>query len=225
MNVQNTKDIKLDKITALIVGESGSGKTVLLSTLPPKTLIISMEKGLLSLKGKDVDYVEVAGKDEIEKVSWLRQALVKVASSDYNNIAIDSLTEISENFLAYAKNEYPDDKQTMKMFGFYNTLMQRFIKACRDMGKNIIFTSLVKTEKDDLGKRFKLPCLTGQIAEKGLAHFDFVFHLVVMEKDGEKKRALLTDTHNGMVCKDRSGILETWERPDLGAIFNKLTLE
>ncbi len=225
MKIKNCKDIELNTITALIVGESATGKTTMLSTLPPKTLIVSMEKGLLSIRGKDVDYVEVEGADGIQKVGWLRQTLSEIAKTDYDNIAIDSLSDISENLLEYAKNEYPDDKQTMKMFGFYNLLMQRFIKSCRDLDKNVFFTALVKTEKDDLGRRFKLPAVTGAIAEKGLAHFDFVFHLIVLEKDGEKKRAVLTDTQDGMICKDRSGKLDTWEAPDLTNIINKINGE
>lgn len=223
MKIQNTKDIKLDKATMLILGESGNGKTTLLGTLPGKTIIISMEKGLLSLQNKSVDYVEVEGDNVQQKVGWLRSVLGEIAKSDYDCVAIDSLTDIGECLVDYAKEEYPADAQTMKMWGYYSTLMNRFIKSCRDLNKTVIFTSLIKTTQDDIGRRFKLPAIAGSIAEKGLAHFDFVFNLMIVENDGEKKRVILTNSQDGMICKDRSGKLDTYERPDLGLIMGKIS--
>lgn len=232
MEIKNCKDIQLNTITALICGESGAGKTTLLSTLPPKTIIVSMESGLLTLRGRDVDYVEITGEKKcpergildpvVAKIESLRAVLGSIAESDYDNVCIDSLTELAEVFVEYAKREYPDDKQVLKMFGYYNTLMTNMIKYTRDMNKNVFFTSLLKTEKDDQGRRYYLPSVAGSVAEKGLAHFDFVFNLLVFERDGEKVRALLTDSRDGYRCKDRSGMLSEFEKPDLGQIINKL---
>lgn len=222
MQIKSTKDIKPNKINALIYGESGVGKTTLGGTLPPKTLIVSLESGLMSLKNKAIDYVEIEGSTGVEKINHLKSLLSQIAKSDYDTLFIDSLTEIAQCFVEYAKNEYPDDRQTMKMYGYYNELITKFIKYTRDLNKNVFYTCLQKTDKDEVGRRFHLPDMAGSIALRSPAYFDFVFTLRVFEKDGEKIRALQTSPDGGYICKDRSGILEQFESPDLGEIINKV---
>ena len=51
----------------LVYGESGIGKTVLCTTAP-RPLIMSAEKGLLSIADTDVDIVEVSSLAEIKEV-------------------------------------------------------------------------------------------------------------------------------------------------------------
>ena len=40
--------------------------------------------------------------------------------------------------------------------------------------------------------------------------------------EGEVQRAIMTETDGTWTAKDRSGLLSTWEAPDLGAIINKI---
>lgn len=222
MNIQNTNDIKPTKINCLIVGESGSGKTTLAKTLNGKTLIVSLESGLLSLKDSSIDYVNIEGNDGVQKVEHIKKLLPEIIASDYDNIYFDSLTDIAACFVEYAKKEYPDDRQTMKMFGYYGDMITKFIKYTRDMNKNVFYTALEKVTTDDVGRRFVLPDMMGAIASKSNAYFDFVMNLRVFEKDGEKVRALLTSSGGGYICKDRSGKLEEYEKPNLGDIINKV---
>jgi hypothetical protein len=53
--------------------------------------------------------------------------------------------------------------------------------------------------------------------------FDEVLALRV-ERDGEGKvqRALMCDSDGAWSAKDRSGKLDAWEAPDLGAIIKKI---
>jgi len=55
-----------------------------------------------------------------------------------------------------------------------------------------------------------------------MGFMDFVFALRVIEKDGEKVRVLQTAEGDGFQAKDRSGELNTLEKPDLGLIINKV---
>jgi len=222
MEIKKTQEITASKINCLIYAQSGNGKTTLARTLKGKTLIISLESGLLSLRGSSIDYVEVDGKNGIEKIKNLKTILSEVEKTDYENIFIDSLTEISQCFAEYAKKEYPDDKQTMKMYGYVLDLMTRFIKYVRDMDKNCFFTALEKVDKDELNRRYVLPDLVGSISSKCPQYFDFVFYLKVFEKDNIKTRALTTNAQDGYVCKDRSGALEEYEPADLQAIIDKV---
>lgn len=216
MEIQSTGNIKPTKLNTLIYGASGTGKTTLLSTLPNKTLIISKESGLLSLKDFSIDYVEPKDLKE------LRSVLVSEEIDSYDNIAIDSLTEIASMFLEESTLLFPDDRQNFKKYGHYNEGIVRFIKFTRDLNKNIIFTSLEKTAEDNAGRRFTVPDITGSLASKLPAYFDFVFNLQIINKENERERVLLTQPFDGFICKDRSGKLEDYEVPNLSLIINKV---
>jgi len=216
MQIKSTNDIKPTRINALIFGKSGVGKTTLASTLKGTTVIISMESGLMSLRHHPIDYVEIKCLDD------LRHTLDELSKSDYDNIYIDSLSEVGQMFLDYSKLKYPDDRQTMKMYGYLLEVMTKFIKYCRDIDKNVFFTALQKTTQDDAGRRFHTPDLQGSIATKCGAFFDFVFNYQIIKKDDEMVRCLVTSGTDNTIAKDRSGVLDKFEKPDLGLIIDKV---
>lgn len=219
MLIKSTSDLSFNKINALIYGPTGYGKTTLASTLPPKTLLISCENGLLSLRNKAIDYVEIDTKDKMKSI---KNILEEVKKSDYDTIFIDSLTEISGYFLDHAKTKYPDDRNTMQRYGLVLTLTQAFIKATRDMEKNVFYTCLEKSEKDNVGRVSHKPDLIGSIRDSIGAYFDFYFPMRIIVKDEKEVRVLQTQPYDGYEAKDRSGALDVFERPDLGAIINKV---
>jgi phage nucleotide-binding protein len=222
MEIKQTNKVTATKINCLIYSPSGHGKTTLASTLDGKTLVLSLESGLLSLRNFNIDYVEITGSNGIERINSLKKLLPEIVASDYDNIYIDSLSEISSAFVDVAKKDFPDVRQTMPMYGLYNELMTKFIKYTRDMNKNIFYTALEKVDKDELNRRFMLPDIIGSIAHKCPAYFDFVFNLRVFEKDNIKVRKLLTRAQDGYLCKDRSGELSEYEDANLGLIIKKV---
>lgn len=216
MEIQKTSDITPNKINALIFGEAGTGKTTLAATLPGSTVIVSLESGLLSLRGFDIDYVDV------KNLPDLRAALKSLVESDYDNIFIDSLTSISELFFANSKLKYPDDSHTMKLYGHLLESMTHFIKYARDIDKNIFFTALQKNTIDEVGRRFYCPDMQGSISTKCTAFFDFVFNYQIIETNNESKRVLITGKTSNSISKDRSGKLDLYEEPNLTNIINKV---
>lgn len=224
--IKNCKDIRMETITAIIIGDSGAGKTTLLNTLPPSTLIISLEKGLLSLKGSDRDYIQIPeGLSPKDKLEWLKSSMMWAAKQSYENIGIDSITEMSEFLVDFGKVQYPAENQIFKVYGQHKEQLTGSIKYCRDMNKNVFFTSLIKVDKDDIGRKVMLPAVAGSLSEELPKYFDFVFYLEVLEIDGKKKRALMTDKKPENKAKDRSGLLNEWEAPDLTNIINKINGE
>ncbi len=215
MQINKTSDKKKTRISILNYGPSGIGKTSLASSLE-KTLIISAESGLLSLKKFDIDYVTVNSiKDLREIITMLKQG------TDYKNIFIDSITEISRIVLDELNQEYPDRKDTFVLYGEYAKLMRGIVISFRDLEPyDVILTALPKVEKDETNKRFTTCDLTGKIASQLPAYFDEVFYYDFVGE--ENTRALLTQGSDKIVAKDRSGRLKKYEKPNLQAIINKI---
>lgn len=221
MEVKNTSTI-VPNICCLIVGQSGAGKTTLAGTLKGKTLVISAEAGLLSLQGKGVDFIEVEGADDVAKWGHFKKCLNFAVNSDYDNIFIDSLSEVSDYILALSDKEFPESKNTMQKWGYYSATMKKFIRFIRDIQKNVFMTTLQKTDKDEVGKRYYAPDVSGKMSEKMPAYFDLVLNMKILNQDDKQIRVLQTFSDSGIVCKDRSGKLDRFEKPDLSLILNKI---
>ena len=115
------------KINALIYGESGSGKTRLALTCD-RPLVISAEGGLMSLKGADIPYIEVAD------IKTAREA-VKYATKhadEYRTIIFDSLSEIAEIVLGDLMQKTPDPR---KVYPEMESAVTRLIRQLRHLDR------------------------------------------------------------------------------------------
>jgi hypothetical protein len=83
-----------------------------------------------------------------------------------------------------------------------------------------------KLEKstDEMGKMLYTPGMPGMSLTQGLPYFfDEVLALrVERDAEGLTQRALMCDSDGLWLAKDRSGKLDNWEAPDLGAIITKI---
>ena len=209
MNIQKTSDVTSRTIFGLVYGESGRGKTFAASTFSTPTLIISAESGVLSLKDFDIDYVEV------KTWSEFRSVIADLMKNDhpYENIYIDSLTEISK----LMRDELGGDDMGFKEWGKYSSQMERFLRAMRSNGKyNVWMTALAK-ESDD--QNLKGADIYGKIAYNLFQYFDFVFSIHVKE-DGA--RVFLTREFKGYFGKVRGSDLADAEPANFAAITQKI---
>lgn len=221
--IKNTKDMKNHRVVALIVGPSGIGKTSLADTLDGKTLIASAESGLLCLAGKDHDYVEIKTMQDFKDFFLL--CMKEETKKKYQNLYIDSLTEIGEKLLSELKmdTKLGQDSHALKMYGQYNDDMTKFVKALRDLKPyNIFFTCLNKYEKDGLEMREEFSFPGAKVKDSIKAWFDLVLKYEIFEKDDQKIRKLITDVSVSRLAKDRSGKLSEYENANLGEITRKI---
>lgn len=209
----NTSEVTASNAYVLIAGESGIGKTTLAKTLKGKTLIVSAESGLLSLKDTNIDVWE------LDTFADFREAMTALSETDYDNIYIDSLTEIMELLVDEAKTQF----EGFKLWGHYTETAIKVLKFLRDLkGFNVYFTCLTKQEKDGLHMVDKFDFSGSKIQDKIKSYFDEVIHYKTIEFEGEKTRVLVTDSLESPLAKDRSGRLNKYEKPDLGALTEKV---
>lgn len=216
MEIKSTSDLDQSGINILVYAHSGAGKTFAISTLP-NPLIISAEGGLLSIKDFGLPYIEVKDMDSLK-------AAYKMANNDsqFNSIAIDSISEIAEVVLSDEKEKAKDGRMAYAELG---SKMVSIIRGFRDMTRhNIYVTAKCEKSQDESGRMLYAPSMPGnKLAQQLPYFFDEVLALrCEKNEEGQNVRFLQCQPDGLWAAKDRSGKLGMWEAPDLGAIINKI---
>lgn len=219
MRIISTKDYAANGIKMLVHGQAGIGKTCLCASLP-RPIIISVESGLLSLAPLDLPAIEVASLDDLEEA--FRWATESEESKNFDSICLDSISEIAEIVLS---NEKGKEKDPRKAYGNMQDMMMDLVRSFRDIpGKNIYMSAKQERIQDESGRILYGPSMPGQKLAQQLPYlFDEIFcYQIVKDQNGVPQRVLLTQPDGISQAKDRSGKLDMWEAPDLGAIVNKI---
>ena len=210
----NTNQVENHHIFALICGKSGAGKTHALGTLPnDETLILALDPGILTLKGKNIDVWK------IESVDDLSEAYRELRSgTKYKYVCIDSLTELSEMIFAALKPQFKKS-QTFALYDEFSTRMVGFIKAFRDLSNYHVFVTTLLKESED---GYVIDVAQKSLGNRIPAYFDFTFLVKAFQKDGKTTRALVSDNSVLDFLKSRSHAIEEYERVDLTSICQRV---
>jgi len=219
ISLKSTGSLSSGNVKVLVYGQAGSGKTSLIPTLP-SPIVLSAEGGLLSIAGADIPFVE------IDTIQTLHEAYEWAAQSEeagsFESVCLDSISEIGETVLAAEMKRAKDPRQA---YGEMQHQMGDLIRAFRDLpSKHVYFTAKLEKAQDEQGRMLYAPSMPGNKTGQALPYFfDEVLALRV-EKDAEgiAQRALMCDTDGLWLAKDRSGCLDMWEPPDLGAVIRKI---
>lgn len=216
---------KLQGCKILVYGFAGAGKTRLLASAP-NPLILSAEKGLLSLRKFNIPAWP------IESMADFAEAYKYVKGSAearrFDTIALDSASDIAEVIFADKQKRQKDPR---KLYPEVGAAVTSAFRDFRDLtGKNVVFLGKVSYEQDAMGNKFHFPMFPGKaLAQAAPYFFDEVFYLYRQENnDGSEYRILRTQPGEGFTAKDRSGSLATLENADpatgggLTYIFNKM---
>lgn len=219
INLKRTGTLSANGVKLLVYGQAGAGKTSLIRTLP-EPIVLSAEGGLLSIQDADLPFIEVTSMDD------LREAYEWVAGSDeakaFASVALDSISEVAEVVLQY---ELKRNKDGRAAYGELNSTMNELIRAFRDLpGKHVYMSAKLEKSQDEMGRMLYNPGMPGKSLTQGLPYFfDEVLALrVEKDADGNTQRALMCDSDGLWAAKDRSGKLDAWEAPDLGAVIAKI---
>lgn len=215
--VQSTRDNEaFEYVNAIIYGQSGVGKTVLCSTAP-SPIILSAEDGLLSLAGSDIAYSKITSfKDLIDAYNELRKG-----DHDFKTVCIDSLSEVAETILAERKKEERDPRRA------YGDMAEEIIAAVRKFKKLPLHTFFIakqgRIEDAFTGKQNYGPSFPGQVLQANLPYqVDLLFPMRIGKHEGKEYRYIQTSPDVQYEAKDRSGILDAKEKPDLAAMIQKI---
>lgn len=217
--IKSTLNTAKDHKTLLIYGPAGAGKTSATRTLP-NPFILSAEGGLLSIRDADLPYVEIASMADLhEAYAWL------VGSDEakaYQSVALDSISEIAEVVLNSEKKSTRDPRAA---YGAMQEQMADLIRAFRDLpGKHVYMSAKLDKSQDEMGKILYAPSMPGNKTGQMLPYFfDEVLALrVEKDADGNPVRVLQCQPDGAWLAKDRSGALDMWEEPHLGALIKKI---
>lgn len=219
IQLKRTKDFHANGVKVLVYGQAGAGKTSLCATLP-SPIILSAEGGLLSIAKQDLDYIEITCIEDLHEA--YRFVTESAEGSAFESVALDSISEIAEVVLTSEKARAKDPRQA---YGEMQDVMATLIRSFRDIrSKHVYFSAKLEKSQDEMGRVMYAPSMPGNKAGQGLPYFfDEVLALrVERDAEGNTQRALMCDTDGLWQAKDRSGKLEMWESPDLGAIISKI---
>jgi phage nucleotide-binding protein len=219
IQLKRTKEATAQAVKLLVYGQAGAGKTSLIPTLPAP-VILSAEGGLLSIADTNLPFVEITSIGELQEAyKWLTSS---AEATEFESVALDSISEIAEVVLNAEKKATKDPRQA---YGAMQEQMADIIRGFRDLpGKHVYMSAKLEKTQDEMGRVLYAPSMPGNKTGQSLPYFfDEVLALRV-EKDaeGNTRRALMTDGDGLWLAKDRSGKLDVWEDADLGDIIRKI---
>lgn len=215
----STRSAPTSGVKMLVYGQAGAGKTWLIRTLPDP-VVLSAEGGLLSLQDADIPYIEIGD------VATLREAYLWLVGSEeargFQTVVLDSISEIAEVVLSAEKRATKDPRQA---YGAMQDQLAELIRAFRDLPwRHVYMSAKLDKMQDETGRVLYAPSMPGTKTGQALPYFfDEVLALrVERDAEGVTQRALMCHSDGLWQAKDRSGRLDQWEAPDLGAIIKKI---
>lgn len=218
LNITTTKGFGTSSLTALVHGPPGAGKTYAARTCPGKTLVVSAEAGLLSLRDVDLDVVEVSKFSDLDAV----KDILSQPDQPYEWVYLDSLSEVGEICLA---EEMGKTAHGIKAYGEMMAKVMELVKDWRDLDINVVMTAKQGRDVDPEGVAYMAPEVPGK---KLSTKLPFEFDLIVAagthtDSNGNVHRVFRTTSSQGVLAKDRSGALAPLERPNWGRIHRKIS--
>lgn len=242
IEIQQTKDIKVTRLNALLYGDSGTGKTRSLQTLASlgKVFVFCTDEGgMTTLRGlPDIDFVY------IDSIPTYEEALKEFETnriSDYASVACDSLTTISELLMdhvirlsgrapaSHFAKRPPGAKPgqgillgpNQQDYGNQMTLIQKFISYMIKLPLHVVFTAHVELNKDELSGRIKgEPMVTGKLKGRLPLLFDEVY-LSCRQSGKYYFRTRPDPIHVAKSRLSKGELLDELEEPDFTRILTK----
>lgn len=221
LKFSNTNNVHLNGVKALVYGIAGAGKTTLATTVP-RPIILSAEKGLLSIAGSNIGVLEIENFQDLKDAyQW---CTTPANQAHFDTIFLDSISDIAEQILIDAKAKVKDARLA------YTDLSDKLVDIIKDFrditGKHVIMVAKIESAKEEVtGITKYFPAVPGNKLTQKLPYlFDEVLYLGLKTDPSTNKswRFIQTQPDFQVAAKDRSGRLDFTEPPHLGLIISKI---
>jgi hypothetical protein len=223
ITVRSTSQMALTTgVKFCVYGRSSAGKTKLISTaLQWSPFVVSAEKGTLSLKKFNVPAIEITTFTQFEDVcKW---AWSSAEARQFGLICVDSATDIADTLLA---DNLKKQKDGRKAYGDTNQEILRMLRNYRDLpNHHVYFSAWQEWDTDQgTGRTSFRPSMPGKTLTAAFPYlFDEIFQLHVWnDANNVPQRGLRCHPDFQYDAKDRSGMLDMWEQPDLNQVLTKI---
>lgn len=204
-------------VKGIIYGPAGGGKTPLLDTLSPLNPVVCVtERGMLSMANSSIVCFQV--KKPSDCLDFAKWATESKEADKYGVKCMDSASHMAELNLTL---ELSRNKDGRKAYGEMSSLVMQVLDMLYFAPIN--FIALAKESREETQKR---PFFPGKDLDTKVPHlFDWIARLGTYSINGGNHRALLNhcDDFSPFFARERTGRLDTYERPDLAYIIQKLT--
>ncbi|HWH13293.1 MAG TPA: AAA family ATPase [Miltoncostaeaceae bacterium] len=201
----------------LLFGPPGTGKTVGACSGPGPVLVLNAEGPGAMRKAREIHpdaeirEVAVTGKSVLDEAYlYLRDG----AGKDVRTVVVDTVGEVYRILL----EEFGGERPTLQQYGDTNIVVERFVRALRDLDVNVVLVAHEETIVDGTtGETMRQPVTGGKkLPGQLMAQVDVVGYTGVITEEGKPPRfvAQLIDS-GGRRCKDRSGRLGTVRAVDI----------
>jgi len=176
MEIKNTKDMTIGASKILIYGASGSGKTNFLRSAP-HILIVDVDRGLLTLKGENIKYIQPNSYNDILELLHPTTFEGLIEKHKIKIMGWDGLHDMSRLTLLEccrsSQHEFPLQRDWM----CHHQRMAQIVAAALEFPGTVVFTSLQDWARDekygDMLGGVKVPGKIGGYIPK---MFDYLFH-------------------------------------------------
>ena len=206
-------------INMLVYGAAGSGKTMLCATSDEPTLIISNEAGLLTIANTKAN-VKVYEVKSLEQLGAIYQHLID--GTKFGLVCMDSLSEMAETVL---QEEMRKTKNALKAYGEMANQVTALIRSFRDLAAyDVLMTTKVEQVQDDNNRLLYSPSAPGKSLKAGMPYFFDIVAAMRIDKDseGSVNHWLQCRGDGQYLAKDRTGLLDHFEEPNLAKIKAKI---
>jgi hypothetical protein len=215
-------------VKSIVYGKAGIGKTPIAATAP-RPVLLAAEPGLLSMKGTNIptwECYDVNNPTDIKKpynrvIEFFDWFFRSNESKSFDTLAIDSLTQVCEIVLRY---ELGKNSHGLKGYGEMSRfIMETICEPLYYMPNKHLYLICKQEVANENGQAVKVPFFPGQDLKVKIPHlFDEILHLDEYNIPGVGKQvAFRCKPSFDTKARDRSGMLNEFEPPNLGNIFTK----
>lgn len=210
--------VKKFGVKAVMYGGPGSGKTPLCDTAP-RPVLCAVEPGLLSMRQSKTPTYEAFELAKIEEfLAWVHGSN---EAKNFDTICIDSVSEMAEKIL---KEEQRKNKDGRAAYGQMSIRVMNILNKLYYMPNKHIYLIAKQGSFEEGGVQTLKPFFPGQDLNVKVPHmFDEILHLGLANVPNvwEPVKAIRTRSTFGIFARDRSGMLDEFEPPNLTTLFNK----